>query len=170
MSSANAHRSLSSNSDASSHSSRTSPMSSASNLGPSSSIDTNSGAVQCFIKAYQPAALCIIMPVDEGDNVFCIDNTSLFLSLVGNEILDILYVHIYIPLGLLQEILKQVQASNSKVAELEKKLEGLQEGQSNEKRCKRKTDEPSAEVRVSFSALYYYRLEVYSAVLLVICI
>ena len=66
----------------------------------------------------------------------------------------------YIPLGLLQEILKQVQASNSKVAELEKKLEGLQEGQSNEKRCKRKTDEPSAEVRVSFSALYYYGLEV----------
>ena len=95
MSSANAHRSLSSSSDASSHSSRTSPMSSASNQGPSSSIDTNSGAVQCFIKAYQPAALCIIMPVDEGDNVFCIDNTSLFLSLVGNEILDILYVHVY---------------------------------------------------------------------------
>ena len=72
-------------------------MSSASNQGPSSSIDTNSGAaVQCFIKAYQPAALCIIMPVDEGDHVFCIDNTSLFLSLVGNEILDILYVHIYL--------------------------------------------------------------------------
>ena len=70
-------------------------MSSASNQGPSSSIDTNSGAVRCFIKAYQPAALCISMPVDEGDNVFCIDNTSLFLSLVGNEILDILYVHVY---------------------------------------------------------------------------
>ena len=68
-------------------------MSSASNQGPSSSIDTNLGAVQCFIKAYQPTALCIIMP---GDNVFCIDNTSLFLSLVGNEILDILYVHIYL--------------------------------------------------------------------------
>ena len=67
----------------------------------------------------------------------------------------------YIPLGLLQEILKQVQASiNSKVAELEKKLEGLQEVQSNEKRRKRTTDEPSAEVQVSFSALYYYGLEV----------
>ena len=66
----------------------------------------------------------------------------------------------YIPLGLLQDILKQVQASNSKVAELKKKLEGLQEGHSNEKRCKRETDEPSAEVRVSFSALYYHGLEV----------
>ena len=100
------------------------------------------------------------MPVDEGDNVFCIDNTSLFLSLVGNESYLTFYTYMYIPLGLLQEILKHVQASNSKVAELEKKLEGLQEGQSNEKRCKRKTDEPSAEVRVSFSALYYYGLEV----------
>ena len=50
--------------------------------------------------------------------------------------------------GLLREILREVQASNNRVAELEKKLEDLQEGEKESCAGKKKKVEPSPEVRV----------------------
>ena len=54
--------------------------------------------------------------------------------------------------GLLQEILKELQSSNNRVAELEKKLDKMQEGERESCAGKKTRTVPSPEVRVRMNA------------------